>query len=254
MTEVDKLLKNAKVLVFPEYRYPDHSPEHDEFINSHEHIQLELPHPIFRYYNMPKNQHHFTSKHMYYEVIPKIAQLLDFKYDVNDFNLIPCYKEVEHYWWDLSYFVPKTDIEIDVYTLSLTRKENKTLWGSPFYNRYHYKDIVSVDEVFNYDVMCRVSNVDTFYHKQFLFSHQPVKLVNPSAKCDRTLLITHDSHMTCIIPVLSYYFKTVISLDNRNRISYRTIWENENITDVLVAMLPHKTAFPLEKYLKNNFI
>lgn len=254
MIDIDKLLSNARVLVFPEYRYSDTSLEHDEFINSHKNIRLELPHPIFRYYNMPKNEHHFTSKHMYYEVMPKIAELLEFEYNPDDFDLIPVYKNVDGYWWDLSYFVPKQETFVDVHTMSLKLLEDKKLLGYDYNKRYLYNDIVSVEEVFNSDVMRLVSNIDTFYHKQFLFSHQPVKIVNEKAKTNRCLLISHDSHMTCMIPLLSNYFRTVISLDNRNKISYRRIWKSENVTDVLVAMLPHKTAFPLDKYLKNNFM
>ena len=91
------------------------------------------------------------------------------------------------------------------------------------------------------------------YHKLFIGSHLPVRINNKNAKIDKTLLVTCDSQMIPSMPILCYYYRTVIHMDNRSGVGKgwkgydykKTIATankiNDTIDDVLVSLYNSST-------------
>ena len=74
------------------------------------------------------------------------------------------------------------------------------------------------------------------------------RIVNKTTTSNRILVLSCDSQMIPIIPVLSCYFKEIWALDNRSHHSFINEINIDEVTDVLIA-----GGFgPESKYLDTN--
>ena len=97
----------------------------------------------------------------------------------------------------------------------------------------------------------KLPQAGTPYHQIYKYAHWSSKIVNENALIDKCILISGDSQVLPLIPILAYYVKTVIYLDYRwSGITNRYLWENENITDVVFATFP--LFHGIDKYAEHN--
>ena len=97
------------------------------------------------------------------------------------------------------------------------------------------------------------NNITMLPHMSLLFYKfmQSSKIINENAPIDKCILISGDSQILPLIPILAYYVKTVIYLDYRwSGITNTYLWEHENITDVVFAMFP--LFHSIDKYADHN--
>lgn len=142
--------------------------------------------------------------------------------------------------------LPKQHTEFNVITYSATISQN------PDTNAYEYiiahkeehanfNEIVSVS-ICDEDSSMPVDNyrrqLDNNYHKLYKYSHKCEVLENLGENNGKTILISHDSQMIPIIPIIAKYYKKIISLDNRfsySMIDFLNI-KDEHIDDVLFEL------------------
>ena len=174
----------------------------------------------------PLNGHHFMPFYHIEYVLPKLEDIFHFGYKREDFNLHER-MDGKH---DVSYLEPKKDVRFDFYNLtSGEHLEDAT-----------YSDIVD----------CKPkTNEFTPYHTIFRCAHQCGRLINKGENNGRTIVISCDSQMIPVIPVMCCYFNEVWCLDNRDNKPHITNLDTNTVTDVLIA-----GGFNGEnKYLVDNF-
>ena len=159
------------------------------------------------------NNHHFTTKYHTNIVLPLLANLLDFKFNINDFHII----EHKSGKFDISMPFPNHDIVYDIVSYT----DNQAL-----------RDI-------KYDDFLHCGNgkvwQPTDYHKIYRYGHQVSKIINKTIGNNRKLLISGDSQMIPSVPVLSVYFNEVAYFDNRDGKHYFEPNETD-YTDILFAI------------------
>ena len=172
------------------------------------------------------NEHHFKPFYFNEYILPEINNILEIGYNINDFEYI----EKDDNGHDVSYLMPKCEYKFDLYGLS--------------------NNDVRLNVDFNELRCCNLTSFDiTSYHKLFAFPHMCSKIINKSIDNNRVLVLSCDSQMIPIIPVLACYFKEIWALDNRSRQEFIKDINIDEVTDVLIA-----GGFNTEgKYLNDNF-
>lgn len=186
--------------------------------------------PIVRnsmYKTYALNEHHFKPFYHIDYVLPTIEKLLHFGYNVNDFKLV----ERRHEGYDVSYLAPNKRRRFDVYDLT----------DDTFFRNM------------SFDFIRNGKNRDeslTQYHNLYAFPHKCSRIINNGVHNGRTLVISGDSQMIPIIPVLACYFKEVWYLDNRDGVSHTQGLDELDVTDILIA-----GGYEEEnKYLETNLL
>ena len=174
---------------------------------------------------MKGNEHHYTTEYTYKYVLPLIAELLSFKFDMNDFDLIDC-KQPE---WDISYIVPKQKYEYEIFN---------------YVKRTH----LSCDYTGLFKPIFETTHT---YRELYRYPHQCSSILNKTLQSERRLMISGDSQIIPSINPLTNYFKEVWYFDNRTGyykgkgdneltfhkdefVSYSDFYKNVEFTDVLI--------------------
>lgn len=177
------------------------------------------------FYNTWKlNEHHFSPMVHFKKTMPAIAKLLDFYFNEDDFSFKP--DKFENF--DLTMPYPKASFTYDV--KSLSAKDSQ-------YQLMTYSKLTSTDGV-----------AYTKYHDLYRYFHDSSIVINRNTSSRRTLLISGDSHMIPVVPMLTVYFKTLVYIDNRKNVSVFDKIKDINFTDVLFELY----KWPLEYYQVNN--
>ena len=187
------------------------------------------------------DRYHFTPHYHINYVLPLLAKVLDFNFDLNDFD----YTERILRGADLSYLKPKVDYDFEV-------------------TRFRGNKVMRV----KYDGLNRVSENNWplyAYRFQYLYPHDCSSVKNLNLNTGRKLIISSDSQMIPDIPVLACYFDEVWYMDNRTghvgrgknlHTEIDKVRKNEDrlskvdFTDVLICM----TNNSVEKYQIYNLI
>lgn len=179
---------------------------------------FNLPYVDLRYCNMEKNEHHFTTEYHHKYVFPFYDKLFNLQWNQNDWVLKEkFYTEKDGKVSDLSYLVPKIDKNFHV--KCLTKKcEYDCNFSGLLYNK-HVKNITWV----------------TPYHELYCFPHLCSIVVNKSNNNNKRLLLLGDSQSIPDIPFLSYFFKEVWYIDNRNGIVLEDKLSKYNFDNILFA-------------------
>ena len=158
------------------------------------------------------NGHHFKPFYHIQYILPILCKDLNIPYDINDFNLIEEFDGNA----DVSFLESKNKFTFDLYDL------------------FDDKQYENVDSSF-----LRTCNVNdatlTKYHKLFCFPHRCGRIFNKTIETNRRLVVSCDSQMIPIMPVLACYFKEIWHLDNRGN---KKIVENidvDKISDVIIV-------------------
>lgn len=156
---------------------------------------------VYGEYNL--NWHHWTTKYVWNVFLPKLCKDLDIDFNPDDFIKIE--NKSENGLFDLSYHIPKIDTEVDYENITFNEKRHCKISEL----RYTHDEAVTGLPVI------------TYYHRLYLGCHKTSEIINENSKTDRMLILNTDSMSIPLVPILTYYFRKIIVLDNRNKIDYR---------------------------------
>lgn len=196
------------------------------------------------YCNSQYNEHHYTTNFHYNIVYPLLNDILGIaKNDLSeDFYKIENIKEDG----DFSFMYPKKEKEFLIKYGKKEILENNRIYVA-FTEKKCGFNFLYGEQINAFDYR-NSSN----YHRLFCLSHYPCNIENKGENNGKTLLISGDSHMIPLLPILAYYFKKVIYLDNRDFVSYRWLWENEEFDKALLCM-GLSSYLDLNYYIEHNF-
>ena len=220
MSAKDELIKKAKYVLFPcraSYSFYGKYPE----------TLVKFPLIEGSLYGTYKlNEHHFKPFYFKDYVLPMLEEVLHMGYNENDFE----YVLADDNGFDISHLDSKHNFKFDIYSLT------------------HNEEIKDAD--FSELRNCHRTESDLVgYHRLFIHPHACCRIINKTIDNNRVLVISCDSHMIPIIPVLSCYFKEIWVLDNRNNGKYVEKININDVTDVLIA----GGFSPEWKFLDTNF-
>jgi hypothetical protein len=178
------------------------------------------------YIGLKNNYHHYTTDYHRKYVLPLLNDIYKFGYNENDFvikkNIIKDINEITNKQdsYDLSYLLPKKDKIFKVSSLEF-----------------------DIDYISDFSgLMCNKNTKKllsfTKYHELYCLPHSCSIVENLSKSNGKTLLILGDSQMIPSLPILCWYYKKVIYLDNRttDKFYYESHLKNLKADDYLVEM------------------
>lgn len=152
------------------------------------------------------NEHHWITSYCWEKMIPFLFNLFDLTIDPTQYKFI----QNEQNGFDVSYH-DKID-------------DN---------SEYSYTDIVTNEKIVgNHDVLRGIQPKITQqanlsgYHLLFSGAHRSCLVTNSNPITDKKLFINADSMIIPFVPILAYYFKEIMLLDNRER-----NWQHNKIND-----------------------
>ena len=186
-------------------------------------ITEEIPRCCDRKIYKTGNRHHYDPPYIQEKVLPIFLSTLNIDVDLSAF--------VESKLYDV---VPMYELTTDA--------------------MFSYRDLSSKNEIIgNHETVLRnvlEENEDKhFYHNLFRGSHTCCLIKNLSINSSRKLLLNCDSMFVPIVPILSYFFKEILHLDNRTDRSFWNIIKNYDASDYICA-LTTSNVFN-EKFLTN---
>lgn len=176
------------------------------------------------------NIHHVAIASYVKIVYPYLSDILGFPYKRNDFNL---YK----YEGDdmiCSFLWPKKEMK---WTVSINQETTAEHEG--------FECLTNIDRKYPGDK-------NSAYHRIFCASHCSCKIINESILNGESILISGDSYMIPVIPILACYYHEVVFLDNRHEgigISNQPYYEDKVFDKVLISC---SESNPPAKYLLWN--
>ena len=226
-----------------------------EFMKTHKGISLSAEEGDLCHYAY--NEHHFTNKWIYENLVPSVFNLLGLKFNPLDYykvTNVQCDKN--GHIDDFSYLVPynRGDFEL---TCDLFKRDenNESIFylNGIFTERGDFSILVATtqERVPNYNFFEKVYGYCTTpYHMLYRCPHQCSMIKNFKCNNGRKLLLSCDSHSIPIIALLANYFEEIVVLDNRAaRFSEGYYFKEKKFTDVLFIMAPINE---LKKYTEQN--
>lgn len=216
----DEIIGKAKWLWLPElgkkylnYTFP-------ETIKTEDIAKVPLTDEL--YTNWKDNHNHFKTRFHIDTIIPIISTLLSIPFNSDKFRLIEKYSGDN----DISILYPNDSPKFDIEGFEANEK------------------LENVD----YSVLINGNKGATDYHKLYRYQHACSRITNKTINTERKLLVSGDSHMIPVIPVLSCYFKEIVYLDNRSRKLFYDKYKDIEFTDVLFEVCGNK----MSKYTIDN--
>ena len=213
-------LEKAKYFIFP---------NKGRYANFNKFPEETIKFPIIEdsmYGTYPLNKHHFKPFYHIQYVLPILCESLNIPYDINDFNVIEKF-EGKH---DISYLEFKKECYFDLHDMINDEKYENVDFS--YLRKCDLKDD-SINE----------------YHRIFRYPHRCGHIINKTINNDRILVISCDSQMIPIMPVLACYFKEIWHLDNRQNKEVIKHIDPSKVTDVVVVGGFNEE----EKYTVKNF-
>lgn len=201
-----------------------------KFVYSKENVMDFRQFNLRRYEEYPKNCHHIRTECYYKIIIPHLARLWDFPWNPNDFDYEWIQTEVPGLLMENA--VPKTDFK---FSLSIDHE---------FFDNGNYKILQCFGEKEPY------GNPETMFHRLYKGGHKCSRIINETIDNDRKILISGDSFMIPLVPILACYFKEVVLMDNRTTTSQAEYFEN---IDFDIVCFEYYTITGIEKTLIQNF-
>lgn len=173
-----------------------------------------------------QNEHHFPPMVHFKKSMPVIAKVLDFYFDEKDFS----FKVQNCNGYDLTMPYPKMTYFYDAKSLSDEERSFENM---------------TYDELTSYE-----KTDGTPYHHLFRFFHDTSIIVNKNIRDERKLLLSGDSHMIPVVPMLTPYFHTIAYLDNRKKMPIFDKIKDIEFTDVLIELFNNSLGFYTDGNLK----
>lgn len=185
------------------------------------------------------NEHHWKTAFVWNKFIPLLMNDLNIKFNPNHFKQV--YNFTENELFDLKYHVPKKKQDLKLTFINT----NFVLTGNHDMLRLDKNGIGFGTDVERQEI--------TDYHRLYRGAHTNTILENLSIKSNRRLILNSDSFMIPVIPILSYYYKEILVLDNRKTdvLNAALIKSFIELDADYVACLWHKNILDNNKYSIN---
>lgn len=191
----------GQIIIFPESKGEDPIKHLEMFPNA-----VELSKEYETYSQLPRNEHHFTTKWHYENTLPVLIDLLKFNYKESDFQSISNINE----FGDFSFKISK---ELQLYKVFTYKFITPT--EIQFYNEFITSNEITGVGMCHDATTWPGDELNDSYHKLFKYPHTSVWIENQTLKEGKNLLIRGDSHMIPIIPILIRYYKNIVVIDDR---------------------------------------
>lgn len=186
-------------------------------------IDCNLPLTDKTYEGWDLNDNHYQVEYHRNIVLPALAKLLDFPFDMNDFTLED--RKTQDGMHDISMLYPVKEYRYDVECF--TMNEGMRDAG--------YADLVH-------------NGRGSEYHRLYKYGHNCSRLVNKTLEDGKALLISGDSQLIPDIMPMSVYFKEIWYFDNRTENSYVNKLESKEFDKVLLQI----GSTGLKRYTQTN--
>ena len=217
------ILEHAELIEFPTKREGKLT-----YLESKAH---KLPDIDMMFGNYRLNNHHYSSQYHFKYVLPLLNELFNINMNLSDFIMNENF--VNNGQHDLSYLTPIKDKQFTV--------ESWTYDVEPISGNY---DILMHRQFPNHLIQ---ENTD--YHYLYCLPHTMSCITNHSQSNNKTILIMGDSQFIPDVPVLAYYYKHVIYIDNRFNKKWLHKISQYDIDDILIQLYDKKLNFYF-KYLQ----
>lgn len=187
-----------------------------------------------RYVGYSLNEHHWKTEYVFNVFLPKILKDLNIDFNKDDFIKINNFNENNKH--DLSFLMPKYD-KVVIFR-DFQRNIKKSLNISEL--------VVGHDEHFESPL-----GEMTYYHRLYRGAHSCSEIINNDSATQKTLILNGDSMAIPLIPILSYYYKRILYIDNRKTIDIKNvIQEYINLkSDYVILMIDDGSQ---ERRIKRN--
>ena len=176
--------------------------------------------PIEAYMTYPLNQHHLTTKSHYDIILPLLAERIKtLPYNKDDFELVPFFAHDGKY--DVSYLKPKKDFRFKIESKGRILDEHCDFMGLTNINEIH-PDNLALD-------------IKTEYHRIYRASHCCSVVTNETIDNDNKIFISGDSMDIPLVPVLAFYYKEVVMMDNREGTSRKNYYKDKVFDAVIFS-------------------
>ena len=179
--------------------------------------------------NLP-NLHHVALASYVRIVYPYLADILGFPYKRSDFDLF----KYEGDNMDCSFLWPKADMR---WTVSINQETTAEHEG--------FECLTNLDGKYPGDA-------ESAYHRIFCASHCCSRIINESLPEGESVIISGDSYMIPVAPILACYYHELVFLDNRygaDGASNQPYYADKTFDKVLISCSENN---PPEKYLSWN--
>lgn len=176
------------------------------------------------------NLHHIALASYVRIVYPYLADILRFPYKRSDFDLYS-YEEDN---MNCSFLWPKNEMQ---WSVNINQEQTAEHEG--------FECLTNIEKKYPGDK-------NSAYHRIFCASHCSCRIINESLPDGKSIIISGDSYMIPVVPILACYYHEVVSLDNRFEgigISNQPYYEGKTFDNVLVSC---SESNPPEKYLQWN--
>lgn len=207
---------------FGEYQNTENFPEHTVYLPNIENSM---------YATYFCNEHHFKPFYHIEYVLPILENELKFGYKRTHFRIEEDFDDGN----DISYLTPKKEFLFDVYDIS----SGNFIDNVNFQYLRHNANKEHVGDLYKL----------TKYHQLFTFAHKSCQIINKTIDSNRILVISCDSQMIPVLPVLCCYFKEVWILDKREDYLCDKTLNEINPSDIIIA----GGFYESNKYLHDNF-
>ena len=196
------------------------------------------------------NRHHITTSSYYRIIIPYLSLLLNFNFNINDFNKVtyitkeypkPTYLMGDNgVRFDCSYLWPKVDYK---FTLDIG--------GEHVCEHEGFECLTNATD--KWKKKCGYTKTE--YHKIFRGAHESSDIINETIDNNKSVCISGDSYFIPITPILACYFNEVVFLDKRfdikDETSAKQYYEGKTFDYVIISCWEQNTIL---KYLGDNLI
>lgn len=182
-----------------------------------------------RYTTWKMNQHHFTTKYHREQVMPLLAKLLHFKFDVSEYHLVEAMSD----GFDISQLYPNEEMSFNLWGIN----DNDKLENAPF-------EKIVENPYKTYDI--------TGFHKLYRYSHKNSVVTNNNGGNGKTLLISGDSNIIPSVPTLCTIFKQVWYIDNRANVEVYKYFKDVDFDEILFELNWNDLSHYITKNLKQS--
>lgn len=184
------------------------------FLEGKEKATIELKYEDVTFYSQigndtDLNRHHCTLKSNYESILPKINERMQFGFSPDDFYKIAYQVDGKE---NAYFMLPKNDKH---FTVDLP--DEKYDGG--------FLSLIAIHR--------GGGEFTTNYHRLFIGAHRCCRILNKGENNSKKLLVSGDSMMIPLIPIMAYYYKEVVFLDNRGGYSFRDYFKGRTFDDAV---------------------
>ncbi len=200
MITKESVLENAKFMAFPILNNNTGEFSYSSSAENAEQGWTLLPKVKMVYRGYDRNSHHYTTEYHRKYVLPSMEKMFGFGYKESDFTIKEHLLDKNNMVFDLSYQVPVHDKKFTV--RSIQYGLNYGCWFHGLRKNENTKHLTWFTE----------------YHDLYCLPHTSSIVDNLGENNGKSLLVLGDSQLIPSVPIVCYYYKTVVYIDNRDKV------------------------------------